>query len=109
MAQENYQFAKQLTENETLERGKTMARSMSELDEINDEYKAMKTSFKQKLERKQGEINLLRMQVNTGKEWVEKVCDVEMDPKKGVKYYYFEGEKVGERPMEKDDYQTKIA
>lgn len=106
---ENYNFEYQFSPEELAQKSNQLAKACDERNRIEDEKKDAMSGFKAKIDSKTAEINLISNHINTGKEFMSKTCDVDMDYDNGRKIYYWEGMKVGEERMKASDYQTEIS
>jgi hypothetical protein len=105
---ENYNFEYKFSPEELEQKAKQLAKCCQERNGLEDEKKDAMSGFKAKIDSKTAEINLISHHINTGKEFMTKTCDVDMDFDNGRKIYYWEGLKVGEEKMKASDYQKEI-
>lgn len=104
---ENYQFTRNFTEDELKLKSKQLSGACIQRNEIEDEFKSVKSGYKSRIEAEQAKINMLSGEMQRGHETVLKTCDVLYDYDKGVKIYTWEGKEVGRERMTKADYQTE--
>lgn len=104
---ENYSYEHEFTQEERNDKASQLARSCAERSAIEDEKKSANSSFKDRLDSKQSEINLLSRHLNEGHEYITKTCEAHFNFDKGIKEYYYEGNKVGEAKLSASEYQLK--
>lgn len=104
---ENYEFQWNFSQDEIEQKSRQLARACADRGGEEDELKAIKSSFKARIDAKTSEINLLSRHINDGHERRYKTCDVQYDFDGGKKIYFFDGIKVGEEKMSAKDYQLE--
>jgi hypothetical protein len=107
MRKENFQFTRNFTEEEMKIKSKEISAACVTRTEIESELKAVKSSYKSKLDAEATKINLLANELQRGSETVLKTCDVFYDFDRGLKHFYYEGKEVGQERMTKADYQLQ--
>ena len=98
----------EFTEAELKEKSVQLARACRERNEQEDAKKSAMSNFKDKIDSKTSEINIISNHINTGKEWVDRSCDVVFDFAAGIKTFYFEGERVGADKITSSDHQLEL-
>lgn len=98
----------EFTQDEILEKGKELARLSSEHISIDNERKAVASSFKAQLDGKSAEIEMIGNHINNGYEHRYVECVFVMnDPNTGFKCIYRKdtGETVRSMPMSQEEMQ----
>lgn len=105
---ENYTFTRAFKSDEMTAKGNALSAACLRRIEIEEEKKTIVAEFKAKIEAETGKINLLSREISKGQETVLRTCHCVYDFDKATKFYYFDGEQVGQERMTKADYQLEM-
>ena len=104
----DYYFDYRFTEEEIAQKSASLATQVEHRNNLINEMKSIAKDYKGKIDLVTSEINILSNNITTGKERVKRPCKCVMDFNKGVKEFYYEGEKVGSEKMDSLDFQLQI-
>lgn len=110
MEQATIQVKSIFTEDELLEKGKLLSTNLQDKEDIQLEAKEIAKEYKGKIERKDVVINQLRDDIHNEFEFIDTLCNIELDFTRKIRKYVNVHTAVveEERPLTKDDYQLQI-
>ncbi len=111
MPKYSYEYVKyHFTEEEKKEIASTMATKVTELKQLEDDKKAVTSSFKSKIDEVQAQINIAANNITTGYEMRNTKCEIEIDPvAKVVNYLDPEtGKILKTRKAQSEDLQMEM-
>ena len=110
MEQATIQVKSIFTEDELLEKGKLLSTNLQDKEDIQLEAKEVAKEYKGKIERKDVVINQLRDDIHNEFEFIDTLCNIELDFTRKIRKYVNVHTAVveEERPLTKDDYQLQI-
>ena len=85
-----------------------MARKVSELNQAEDDKKAVMSDLKSKIDGLQAQVNGAASKLNSGFEYRQLKCEIDRDYSQRKILYWYEEKVVKEKPMTVDDLQMKI-
>jgi hypothetical protein len=100
-----YQFSNE----EQAANSKELAETCGQKKEIEDEKKAVMSSFKSKIDSHDARINLLSKWISSGYDYRSVECILKKNFKTGKREYYYQGVLVEEEPLRAEDHQLAIA
>jgi hypothetical protein len=100
-----YQFSK----DEQSANSGELAETCGQKKEIEDEKKAVMSSFKSKIDSHDARINLLSKWISTGYDYRSVECILKKNFKTGKREYYYQGVLVDEEPLKAEDHQLALA
>jgi hypothetical protein len=98
------------TEEEKREIASELAQKVTEMKSVEEQAKAVATSFKGQVDEIKAKVNNCSTKYNNGFEMQNVKCDVERNFISKTVYYYIEGtsELVKERPMRSEELQQEL-
>lgn len=87
------------TPEEITEKGRELARALSESRNIDEEFEQAKAGFKARQAECSARLGLLETHINNGFEMRSARCRVEFKPRAGKKLYYLEGAAKSSEPV----------
>lgn len=97
------------TEEEKRDIASEMARKVSELNQAEDEKKAVMSDLKSRIDSLSAQVNAAANKLNSGYEYRNVECEIDRDYSRRVILFWFDEKVVKEKPMTSDDLQMKIA
>ena len=96
------------TEDEKRDIAVEMARKVAELNQAEDDKKAVMSDLKSKIDSLTAQVNGAASKLNSGFEYRSLKCEVDRDYKARKIIFWFDEKVVKEKPMTSDDLQMKI-
>lgn len=96
------------SEPQLLDRGKKLCKTLQEKGALEDEKNATAKGFKDKIDAKQTEIEILTSEIQAGFETKKVSCEIVRNFDSGKREYMYQGVKVKEEPLRASDHQLDL-
>ena len=97
-----------LTEEDFADKGKDAGKLAGELGKLEAEFDGIKRQWKEKIEAKQTELDIILTTIRRGDEDRKVLCVEQKDFREHVVNYIFDGEIMHSRPMEMNERQMEL-